>query len=116
MRTKKEVNVQIGEQIKTAREQARLTQEQLAESVEVSPQYISDLERGVVGVSLPTLKKICSCLCVSSDLILFGRKNESRLAAIAEQCANLTDEQFAILAEVVGNFVRAIQTERKKQE
>ena len=45
MRVKKEINIQIGEQIKTAREQAKLTQEQLAERVEVSPQYISDLEK-----------------------------------------------------------------------
>lgn len=34
MRVKKEINIQIGEQIKTAREQAKLTQEQLAERVE----------------------------------------------------------------------------------
>ena len=48
MREKKEINIQIGEQIRLAREQAKLTQEQFAERIEVSPQYISDLERGVV--------------------------------------------------------------------
>lgn len=72
MRVKKEINIQIGEQIKTAREQAKLTQEQLAERVDVSPQYISDLERGVVGISIPTLKRVCITLGVSSDQILFG--------------------------------------------
>ena len=51
MREKKEINIQIGEQIRLAREQAELTQEQFAERIEVSPQYISDLERGVVGIS-----------------------------------------------------------------
>lgn len=30
MRVKKEINIQIGEQIKSAREQARMTQEQMA--------------------------------------------------------------------------------------
>ena len=72
MRVKKEINIQIGEQIKTAREQAKLTQEQLAERVDVSPQYISDLERGVVGISIPTLKRVCITLGVSSDQSLFG--------------------------------------------
>ena len=48
MREKKEINVQIGEQIKLARENAKLTQEQFAERIDVSPQYVSDLERGVV--------------------------------------------------------------------
>ena len=36
MRAKKEFNVKLGEQIKAAREGARLTQEQLAERIEVS--------------------------------------------------------------------------------
>lgn len=43
MRIKKELNVQIGEQIKTAREAVKMTQEALAERIDVSPQYISDL-------------------------------------------------------------------------
>ena len=47
MRVKKEINIQIGEQIKKAREKALLTQEQFAERVDVSPQYVSDLERGL---------------------------------------------------------------------
>jgi transcriptional regulator with XRE-family HTH domain len=59
MREKKEINIQIGEQARIEREQAKLTQEMLAEKIEVSPQYISDLERGVVGIALPTLKKLC---------------------------------------------------------
>ena len=73
MRVKKEINIQIGEQIKQARERAKLTQEQFAERIDVSPQYVSDLERGVVGVSIATLKRICTTLCVSSDKILFGK-------------------------------------------
>ena len=52
MREKKQINIEIGEQIRAAREQARLTQEQLAEAIDVSVQFVSDLERGVVGVSL----------------------------------------------------------------
>ena len=40
MREKKKINVQIGERVRIAREQAKLTQEQFAERIEVSPQYI----------------------------------------------------------------------------
>ena len=110
MRVKKEINIQIGEQIKTAREQAKLTQEQLSERVEVSPQYISDLERGVVGISIPTLKRVCTTLGVSSDQILFGTATKNRAAAINDLCKSLTEEQFVILADVVGKFVEAIGT------
>ena len=37
MREKKEINIQIGEQVRIAREQVKLTQEVLAEKIEVSP-------------------------------------------------------------------------------
>lgn len=108
MRAKKEINIQIGERVKTAREHTALTQEQLAEYIDVSPQYISDLERGVVGVSIPTLKKLCTTLNVSSDRILFGQKTEQRAAILAEKCSGLTDRQFAVFLEVLDSLRRAM--------
>lgn len=113
MRAKKEINIQIGEQIKAAREQAKLTQEQLAERIEVSPQYISDLERGVVGISISTLKRLCVVLGISSDQILFDRQTERYALSIAEKCRNLTKEQFALLLEIVDRFTEAVEMERK---
>ena len=69
---KKPLNVQIGARIKQAREQAHVTQERLAEQIEVSVQYISDLERGKVGASVSTVIKICQTLQVSCDYLLLG--------------------------------------------
>jgi len=110
MREKKEINIQIGEQVRLAREKARLTQEQLSEKIDVSPQYVSDLERGVVGISIPTLKKLCFALGVESDQILFGSKSAERSALIANRCSNLSDEQFQILTEIIGKFIDAIDS------
>ena len=104
MREKKEINIQIGEQIRLAREQAKITQEQFAERIDVSPQYISDLERGVVGISIATLKRACVALGVSSDQLLFGFIPENRNTAIEKRCANLTDEEFAALLDIAGKF------------
>ena len=108
MREKKEINIQIGEQVRIAREQARLTQETLAEKIEVSPQYISDLERGVVGISLPTLKKLCCALGVASDQILFGTQIYDRGQLLSNACNSLTKEQFSVLLEMVNCFVKAM--------
>lgn len=69
---KKQENIQIGERIRTAREAAHFTQQGLAEAIDVSSQYISDLERGVVGASITTIRHICSALSVSADFLLFG--------------------------------------------
>lgn len=110
MREKKEINIQIGEQVRLAREQAKLTQEVLAERIDVSPQYISDLERGVVGIALPTLKKLCSALGVASDQILFGTQLQDRGAILANACNTLTDVQFSLLVEMVNCYVKAVNT------
>lgn len=114
MRERKEINVQIGERIKEARENAKLTQEQLAERVNVSPQYVSDLERGVVGVSISTLKRICSSLGVSSDQILFGLQKEDKFASWADKCRVLTQTQIVILDEIIDKYIDAIVSERDK--
>ncbi len=113
MRVKKELNIQIGERIKSAREKRKLTQEQLAEHIEVSPQYVSDLERGVVGISIPTLKRLCVTLGVSSDQILFDGQGQTYASAIARKCAGLSDRQFQLLMEMVERFNEAIELERK---
>lgn len=113
MREKKEINVQIGERIKFARESLKITQEQLAEKVDVSPQYISDLERGVVGISIATLKRVCIVLCVSSDQILFGKEVDSNIIAITERCRGLNNNQIMILSEIINKFVAAIELEHK---
>lgn len=114
MREKKEINVQIGEQVKEAREKTRLTQEQLAEHVNVSPQYVSDLERGVVGVSISTLKRICLSLGVSSDQLLFGLQKEDKFVFWADKCKVLTQEQIMILDEIIDKYIDAIMSERDK--
>lgn len=62
----------IGSNIRTARVLADLTQEKMSEMIGVTPQYLSDLERGLVGTSISTLIRICTELNVSSDFILFG--------------------------------------------
>lgn len=113
MRVKKEINMQTGERIRAAREERKLTQEQLAEQIEVSPQYISDLERGVVGVSLATLKRLCVVLNVSSDRILFGQETQGH-AALMEKCRGLSQEQFSLLLEIVDRYTRAVELERNK--
>ncbi len=114
MRTKKEINIEIGEQIKYAREKAKLTQEQFAERIDVSSQYVPDWERGVVGASLATQKRACVVLGVSSDRILFGKTAESRTHAIGERCKALSDEEFDLLLEMTDTFVRTIELTKRR--
>ena len=60
----------VGRRIKTARERNKLTQEQLAEMVNLSPMHVSVIERGVKLPKLETLINIANILDVSADELL----------------------------------------------
>lgn len=93
MRSKKAINIEIGANIQTAREQAGYTQERLAELLELSPNHISAIERGVSAISLDALKKICALFGISADVILFGRnQNSDTVYDIAQQIARIKHE------------------------
>lgn len=106
MRPKKEINVQIGERIKRAREKRGLTQEQFAEAIDKTPQFVSDLERGVCGISLDTLLVICSRLDVPSDRLLFPDADENDVERIVQQLRLMTPEQLRIMEALTDALLR----------
>lgn len=105
---KKELNVQIGERIRKSREIAGFTQEKLSEYVSVSLQYISDLERGIVGTSIPTMIKLCNTLNVSSDYILLGREYANDLSDIVNRLSYLSSEQLKIVEDGINVLLDAL--------
>ena len=62
--------IAIGSRIKEAREQAHLTQEELAEIVDISPTHMSVIERGVKTPKLDAFVKIANALHLSADALL----------------------------------------------
>ncbi len=62
----------IGTRIKAERKRMRLSQAQLAELVDLSVQYISQIERGVRHLSLDVMANIAITLNAPVDMLLFG--------------------------------------------
>lgn len=60
----------IGQKIKTAREQAHITQNDLANELGLSTHYVSAIERGVKTPKLETFTAIAKVLGVSADWLL----------------------------------------------
>ncbi|MCI6290260.1 MAG: helix-turn-helix domain-containing protein [Clostridiales bacterium] len=77
MRPIQEINVILGENIRRERERAGYTQERLSEMIDMSTQNLSTVERGMAGVSLKMLRRICEALKVSADDLLFGQREKS---------------------------------------
>jgi transcriptional regulator with XRE-family HTH domain len=55
---------QFGRAVARLRDAADLTQEQLAEMIDVSPRHLQAIEAGDYWPTLPTLKKMRHALCV----------------------------------------------------
>lgn len=69
----------IGERIKQARMNKKLTQEKLAEKIDVSVAFLSRIERGSSHINLNRLNQICSILGISEGDILNGASSDSSL-------------------------------------
>lgn len=67
----------IGERIKKARIDKNLTQEKLAEQIDVSVAFLSRIERGTSHVNLKRLTQICSILGITEGYVLNGASNTS---------------------------------------
>lgn len=74
----------VGRRIKAKREQENMTQEFLAELINVSPNHISVIERGVKIPRLDTFVAIANALEVSADELLIDVVAQSTVNAASE--------------------------------
>lgn len=107
----------IGSHIRSARKRADLTQEEMSEMIGVTPQYLSDLERGLVGTSVSTLIKICTGLNVSADFILFGDSSrmDSTGATLIEKIQRLPKYKADMIETSVNILLEAMDMEPGKK-
>lgn len=68
----------IGSRIHAARINKGLTQEVLAEKLDVSIAFLSRVERGTTEINLKRLSQICALLDVTEGEILNGSSNTSK--------------------------------------
>ena len=61
---------EFGKRVKAAREDKGLTQEKLAELLDLSPTHVSVIERGVKAPRLDTFVRLANTLGVSADELL----------------------------------------------
>ena len=67
----------IGMRLKQARMDKKITQEKLAEALDVSVAYISRIERGSTEINLKRLTEMCNLFGVSVGEILDGTSSKS---------------------------------------
>ena len=88
---------EIGARINSRRKELGLTQEQLAERMEVSIQMISNLELGKKAIRPENLVKLCDVLNISADYILRGKRADVEILGFIEKYARLSDENQKLI-------------------
>ncbi|MBE6985466.1 MAG: helix-turn-helix transcriptional regulator [Ruminococcaceae bacterium] len=101
----------IGQRIRKARKARGLSQEALAERVEISVTHMSHIETGNTKLSLAVLVDLAIALDVSTDELLFDNQVNSKTAAnekihaILETCSA---SQSQIIADIVAATKRTL--------
>ena len=116
MREIPEQNQILGENIKREREKAGYTQERFSEIIDMTPNNLSAVERGVAGVSLKTLRRICEALKVSADDLLFGKREKSDGEALIRKLKRLDARQMRIVQEVLSALLEAFALKKEDEE
>ena len=95
------VLIEMGKRIQSRRKQLALTQEQLAEMMNVSIQMVSNLERGNKAIRIDNLVNLSQILKVSTDYILTGRATADDNEALASRIAQLSPKDRKMIEVLI---------------
>lgn len=97
----------IGQQIRKSRKARGLSQEQLAEMVNISTTHMSHIETGNTKLSLPVLVDIANALNVRTDDLL--DRSQYTTGNAVEEIAAMLESCSAQEAKVVVDIVKAVK-------
>ena len=99
---------EIGKRIKEIRLKRNMTQDSFAEEAGIcSGQQVSNIERGVCGVSVIKLKDICRVLEIDSDYLLFGITPDNAETELSKYLSQMNEEQLKYVIETVKLYAKS---------
>ncbi len=96
MNTTNDTIREIGQNLRRIREQKRISQKELALSMDMAPAQYGRLENGKATPSILTLMRVAKALNVGLDLIVYGKK-----IAVAE---NLKDKDLIDKMNIISSL------------
>lgn len=103
----------IGQRIRKARKAHRLSQEELAERINISTTHMSHIETGNTKLSLPVLVDIATALNVRTDDLIYDHPVTTVSAAIGE-IATVLESCNPGEINVITDVVRTIKHSMEK--
>lgn len=100
-------NIMIGDRIRGIRIDMHMTREDFSELIDISPSFLSQIERGDKSMSIDTLIEISLKTGYSCDYILFGNDARSNYAnKISRMVSGCSDDVSKAVYEVMHPLVR----------
>ena len=99
----------MGDRIKEVRKKQGLTQEQLAERLDISVEFIGQIERGIKLPSMHVFIKLIETLNVSADYLLRDSVSKGQLFgdnAIGRKVEKLTPKQRIALEALIDTYIQ----------
>ena len=99
----------MGDRIREARKNLNVTQEQLAESLGITPYYMGELERGNKTPSLDLFINLVEILNVSADYLLRDIVSVGNVygdSSMARKLENLTPKQRVALEALIETYIK----------
>lgn len=103
----------IGQQIRKIRKAHGLSQEELAEKINISTTHMSHIETGNTKLSLPVFVDIAAALEVRTDDLL-NDQTAATTSAVRDEIAVLLDHCNAQQAKVIADIAKATKLSMDK--
>lgn len=104
--------IEVGIKIREARKAKGFTQQMLADAVEISDMYISQIERGMKMPSLNLFVKIVTALDISADYVLRDALPTGKdfvYTEVAELLDELTPKQRRGAIDILDAYVQSLK-------
>ena len=105
MNNPEKFHIEMGRRIMQRRKQMNLSQEELSEIADVSPQLMSTAERGAKAIRPENLLKISKALGVSADYLLSGETIDKDFDNISAKLKNLSPEQIRRIEIIIDECI-----------
>lgn len=91
----------MGRRVYLRRKELGMTQEQVAEALDVSLQMVSNLELGKKAIRPENLIKLTRTLHISADYLLTGKQNLEEVSSVTRKMASLSLRQQQAVSELI---------------
>jgi len=107
----KGIKTVFGANIKYYRKKLRLSQEQLAEKLEITPKHLSTIETGATFVSAELLEKFTRQLLVSASTLFYSADEITTDDSLLGKIDNIIDKECEKTSDMIKMRIRYLSSQ-----